>query len=138
MRLCGIGIPHENQFTEQTAANRIHQEAQDIEINPLAYDGPDMFGALEMVIEGAQGILRAVARGNPMDFSGNPLDAITVKNELNELSEDLQKIERLVSEKLKTQSGRNRWGIDFVGSINERIKEAHNLSEKMKLKALIS
>jgi hypothetical protein len=114
MRLCGIGIPFENQCAEPVAANRIHNSRLGIEKNPLVYDGADIAGTLRSVLYDAEGILRAVKNGRPVDLEGKVIDSLTVADELRVLKLDLLRIEEIVQKTLFSDEGQMRWKRSFV------------------------
>jgi hypothetical protein len=136
MRLCGIDIPYEHQCHEKVASNRIHDLA-----TILSCDNLDIAGKLHSTVADAQGIWKAVQQGQFFDIEKNPIDVATVKQELNALSADLQKIAGVVENTLKSKAGRKHWPEEAPLvhskriSIPDTIKALNEMSKQFKISA---
>ncbi len=110
MRLCGLNVPYENQCAIPVTSERIHNLAVIAqEQGLLAYDNQDIAAALHSTRESAEGILKAVNQKIFVDINSHTIDLVTVKQELNILSEDLQKITEVVEKTLELKEGKERW-----------------------------
>ena len=110
MRLCGINIPYEHQYAEQTAANRIHETMTTArEQGFLDADNMDIAAIIHSRAEDAQGILSAIKQRKFVDLQGSPIALDAVSEELDILSEDLAAIADHVNKTLNSAEGKKRW-----------------------------
>ena len=134
MRLCGLNVPYENQNAIPTTSERIHTLAITAqEKGLLDYDNQDIAATLHSTRESAEGILRAVDERRFLDVDNNMIDFGTVKQELNIMGEDLEKITEVVQKTLQLKEGKERWP-DLVPNVHGRFYSI--LSEIETLRAM--
>lgn len=146
LKLCGIGMPLEDQNPVQGTAERLHTQTQYlITDNFRTYNVATLADGLNRFVEDAQGILRAIDQGNPVDLQGKLIDRVTIGRELETLSADLHNVDRVIAAYLASPAGiehRNA-NIEYhngaVVSFDERCGRIRELSGQMiALRALIT
>ncbi len=110
LRLCAIFLPIAQAKNQNGAADRIHLFAKNCNTaRILRLDAKGLIDQLHSLYQDAQGIVRSVSTGSPLDKEKRVIDKITQRDELIKLSNDLPVVQKIVTAALATKEGIAHW-----------------------------
>ncbi len=113
-KLRAIGNDHRYEHPSLSAPYRIHAFAESFSTKTaMGYSPKGIMHHLSVCQKAAEGIIRSVATGRPIDAGNKIIDKVTQRDELLFISNSLDKIQKIVSEHLEKKAVSAYWSNPF-------------------------